>query len=260
MGLFTRILGTVSSYFQVGGPAGFRLKNNDGALDARDSGDSAYINVRGADPASNDDFVTKRYSDRTPGLGAPVGGTVPVFGSSTSILVGTASGATGAGQIELVNLGPGIVTLGTASFAPSATDGFPIPPAMGPSIWPWYSTDITQFRVYVPAGTTCKILVHLGAVLSAVVMDYPLGGVVNVFGVATTMLAGTALGATGSGAVRIINAGTTDVTMSAAASPPTLTSGFVLGMGDDYDWQAADVTLTQVYVTAGNTVFCGVHQ
>lgn len=73
MGLFARILGTVSSYFQLGGPSGPRLKNNGGAVDARNATDAAYVNVRGADPVAANDLVTKEYGDLNYGGGGNFG-------------------------------------------------------------------------------------------------------------------------------------------------------------------------------------------
>ncbi|MFI5296515.1 MAG: hypothetical protein ACHREM_00335 [Polyangiales bacterium] len=61
MGLFERLIGTMSSYFQIGGPSGPRWKNNGGNIDARASDDSAYVNVRGLDPVAANDLVTLEY-------------------------------------------------------------------------------------------------------------------------------------------------------------------------------------------------------
>lgn len=84
MGLFERISGIMGSFFQLGGPSGPALKNNAGSIDARNSGDSAYINVRGLDPAIADDLVTKRYGDANYGGGGSghTGAAVLDFGAS----------------------------------------------------------------------------------------------------------------------------------------------------------------------------------
>jgi hypothetical protein len=60
MAWWEKITGTISSYFQIGlqGP---RVKNNAGNIDARNAGDTAYVNVRGLDPVANNDFVTLEY-------------------------------------------------------------------------------------------------------------------------------------------------------------------------------------------------------
>ena len=61
MALFPRLQGIVGSIFQLGGPSGSGVKNNAGAIEARNSGDSAYVVSRGADPVGNDDLTTLRY-------------------------------------------------------------------------------------------------------------------------------------------------------------------------------------------------------
>jgi hypothetical protein len=78
MGLFDRISGILGSFFQLGGPSGPALKNNSGSIDAMNSGDSAYINVRGLDPAIADDLVTKRYGDAHYGAGSLTAGSLDV--------------------------------------------------------------------------------------------------------------------------------------------------------------------------------------
>lgn len=41
----SRLVGTMQSRFNIGGPGGLRLKNNSGALDVRNGGDTAWANV-----------------------------------------------------------------------------------------------------------------------------------------------------------------------------------------------------------------------
>lgn len=71
MGVFSKLLGTVTSFFQVGGPGGPGLANDGGSgnLGAYNPAESAYVNVRGKDPAIADDLVTKRYGDANYGGG-----------------------------------------------------------------------------------------------------------------------------------------------------------------------------------------------
>lgn len=69
MGLFERVLGTVSTFFQIGGPLGPRWKDNANNLDARDSADANFVNVRVADPVVANDAVSLEYlSSGVPGL------------------------------------------------------------------------------------------------------------------------------------------------------------------------------------------------
>lgn len=84
MGVYTKIVGTVSNLFQLG-RRGPQLKNNSGVVEHRNAGDSAFVIARGADPVGNDDFVTKRFGDTnyTGGGGgsAHVGQAVVDFGA-----------------------------------------------------------------------------------------------------------------------------------------------------------------------------------
>lgn len=67
---FARLLGLIGSIFQIDvendGP---QLKHpGSGVLEVRNSADSAYSIIRGAEPVGDDDLVTKKYhDDNTPG-------------------------------------------------------------------------------------------------------------------------------------------------------------------------------------------------
>lgn len=58
MSLFSRIAGAIASFFQIGGPSGPGINDNAGALEAKDPTNSVFVNMRGADPAGLNDFVT----------------------------------------------------------------------------------------------------------------------------------------------------------------------------------------------------------
>ena len=58
MSLFSRLAGTVATFFQIGGPGGPGLEDNAGVLEARAPGPGALVNVRGADAVAAHDFVT----------------------------------------------------------------------------------------------------------------------------------------------------------------------------------------------------------
>jgi hypothetical protein len=72
MSLFTKLLGTVSSFFQIGGPRAPGLSNDGGSgnIGAYNSSQSAYVNVRGADPVVSNDFVTLEYGNANYGGGS----------------------------------------------------------------------------------------------------------------------------------------------------------------------------------------------
>jgi hypothetical protein len=63
MSLFSRIAGVVNSFFQVGGPSGPGWNNNSGNLEGKNSGNSAFVIVRGATPVTDNDLATKAYVD-----------------------------------------------------------------------------------------------------------------------------------------------------------------------------------------------------
>jgi hypothetical protein len=62
MSLWTKVRGTIETIFQVG-LGGPQLKNNAGALESRNAGDSAFAVHRGASPVGDNDLATKAYVD-----------------------------------------------------------------------------------------------------------------------------------------------------------------------------------------------------
>lgn len=67
MSVWSKILGTIETVFQVG-LGGPRIRNDQASsgsvgLDARTSDDASYANVRAADPLIDDDVATMRYVD-----------------------------------------------------------------------------------------------------------------------------------------------------------------------------------------------------
>lgn len=63
MSLFSKIRGTLETIFQLGGPTGPNLKNNSGAVEARNSADSAFAVMRAASPVGDNDVANKTYVD-----------------------------------------------------------------------------------------------------------------------------------------------------------------------------------------------------
>lgn len=63
MGFFKNLVGTMNTYFQIGGPSGTRLKNNVGVFQSRNSDDTAFARFQVATPTADDDAVTKLYAD-----------------------------------------------------------------------------------------------------------------------------------------------------------------------------------------------------
>ena len=63
MSLFKQFAGIISPFFQIGGPSGSGINLNGTALEAKDSANSVYVNMRGADPVANNDLVTLEYGN-----------------------------------------------------------------------------------------------------------------------------------------------------------------------------------------------------
>lgn len=60
MSFYSKIRGTFETLFQIG-KGGPQIKNSSGVIEARNSTDAAYVNVRGLDPVAAQDFVTLTY-------------------------------------------------------------------------------------------------------------------------------------------------------------------------------------------------------
>lgn len=69
MGIFEKLAGTVSTFFQIGGPTSSGINNNSNVLEARNAANSAFVIVRGDDPVNANDLTTKQYVDGLVGGG-----------------------------------------------------------------------------------------------------------------------------------------------------------------------------------------------
>lgn len=63
-GVFSKLLGTITSFFQVGGTSGPGLNANGTALESKNAANSAFAVHRGATPVGDNDFTTKAYVDK----------------------------------------------------------------------------------------------------------------------------------------------------------------------------------------------------
>lgn len=62
MSMWKKLRGTIETIFQIG-LGGPQVKNNSGAIEGRNSADSAFAVVRGASPVADNDLATKQYVD-----------------------------------------------------------------------------------------------------------------------------------------------------------------------------------------------------
>jgi hypothetical protein len=60
--LYSKLRGTIETIWQLG-LGGPQVKNNAGAIEARNAGDSAFAVLRGASPVADSDLATKQYVD-----------------------------------------------------------------------------------------------------------------------------------------------------------------------------------------------------
>src|SRR5215469_1409910 len=63
MSVWRKIKGTIETFFQIG-LGGPQLMNNSSVIEARNSGDTGFVVVRGAAPVGDNDLVTKTYCDQ----------------------------------------------------------------------------------------------------------------------------------------------------------------------------------------------------
>jgi hypothetical protein len=62
-GVFSKLLGSVASFFQIGGPTGPGISVSAGALQAQNAAQSAFVTVSAAFPTADAHLTTKAYVD-----------------------------------------------------------------------------------------------------------------------------------------------------------------------------------------------------
>jgi hypothetical protein len=133
MSVFSKIRGTMEQLFQLQGPTGAQLKNNAGAIEARNSADSGFAVARGATPVAANDLATKAYVDA--GAIGPDGGVQTIrfavalvnVSSTTTIPAGAIIQST---ELDVTTPYSGGATIsigqtGTATLLQATTDNSP---------------------------------------------------------------------------------------------------------------------------------------
>ena len=64
MGVFAKLAGTITSFFQIGNTAGPGINSNGAALETKNAANNAFAVHRGASPVGDNDFTTKAYVDK----------------------------------------------------------------------------------------------------------------------------------------------------------------------------------------------------
>lgn len=98
MSLWSKIRGTAETIWQIGlgGPL---WKQNSSNIDARNSADAAYVNVRGADPTIADDLVTKRYGDANYGGSSVIESNTKILSSNFTLPTNTSAYVSGTFEV-----------------------------------------------------------------------------------------------------------------------------------------------------------------
>jgi hypothetical protein len=152
MGLFSRLAGTMSQFFQIGGPGGAGWADVGAtAIEAKDPTNTTDVNVRGAAPVVPKDLTTKQYVDTnfTPIIVSAQfnGGTaLPANSAAEHFYVVTTTGATASIGDLVWDNGTGV---GTATVIPAPSGGEIVPNAnfSGGTI------SFTAFQNYIWNGT-----------------------------------------------------------------------------------------------------------
>jgi len=152
MGLFSRLAGVTTQFFQIGGPGGAGWANVGAtAIEAKDPTNTVDVNVRGASPLVPNDFVTKQYDDTAfkpiiASLQFNGNNALPANTATEKFYVVTTSGANAQiGQLLWDNgTGAGIVII-----VPAPTGGEIVPAAA----FAGGTISFTAFQNYIWNGT-----------------------------------------------------------------------------------------------------------
>ena len=107
MGIFQKLTGIIGSTFQIGGTSGSILKNNSGAVEAKNAADNAFVPVNAGTPTAwgNNAVVTATMLQQAFIVGAEFDGATPPTNSGTVQyrLCTTASAPYAAGDLAFDN-------------------------------------------------------------------------------------------------------------------------------------------------------------
>ena len=133
-GLFSKLLGTISTFFQIGGAGGPGVNANGTALETKNAANSAFAVHRGATPVGDNDFTTKAYVDKVASKPLPASlqfngnNALPANSATEQWYVVTTSGAnatigqllwddgSGAGTVAVIAAAVGNTIVTTAAF------------------------------------------------------------------------------------------------------------------------------------------------
>jgi hypothetical protein len=112
MSVFSKLAGTISSFFQLGGPGSPGLNNNAGVLEAKNSANNAFVNLSVATPTTANHAATKAYVD-TGGASAAIMEVRFALGTTTASSVNTvpANAVISSVQLDVTTLYSGGTTI-----------------------------------------------------------------------------------------------------------------------------------------------------
>lgn len=133
-GPFSKLLGTLTSFFQIGGVSGPGVNANGAALETKNAGNSAFAVHRGATPVGDNDYTTKAYVDKIANKPLPASlqfngnSALPANSATEQYYAVTTSGAnatigqllwddgSGAGTVAVIPAATGNTIVTTAAF------------------------------------------------------------------------------------------------------------------------------------------------
>lgn len=192
MSLFSQLLGTLSNFFQIGGPNGAGF-NDAGAtaIEAKDPTNTTFVVLRAAGPVARNDVTTKTYTDTL--ANKPVPGTLawdgnvalPANSAAERWYVVTTSGAFATVGELLWDDGSGV---GTVTIIPAVTGNTVVTvgalagatPLAATSLYVWNGATwvLISASSPTPAGVTSMIRVPIALVNVISVTIMPVGTII----------------------------------------------------------------------------------
>jgi hypothetical protein len=192
-GVFSKLLGTIASFFQVGDSSGPGLNANGAALEARNAANSAYAIFRsGGPPVGDNDVANKSYVDQLANKPVPVsvqfngGVALPANSGAEKWYVVTTTGVnasigqllwddgSGVGTVQVIPAATGNTLVTTAAFAGGAIT------FVANHVYTWTGAAwVDVSSAAAPAGVTFMIRIPIGtAAATSSASNIPSGAVI----------------------------------------------------------------------------------
>jgi len=252
-GIFSKLIGTLTSFFQVGGTAGPGINANGAALETKNAANSAFAIHRGAFPVGDNDFATKAYVDeafkplivtaQANAVSALIANTstehyivvsAPGTGAAAAYISGTVLWDDGSGSGNVTILGP--TTGATITTTTSLTGGTFVFNSNSQYVWTG-ATWLNLAPSVAGATYTIDFVIGTGASQSSV-SSIPANAIVTniytVFG--TPYSAGTT--------IKVGQTGTTNLLMDTTDNTPTVAGTYNILQRTSWGASALPVLVT----------------